>query len=148
HPTLQIEGQTPIAIARALAAPYGIVCQTDQPPGIVLPQLMINLGETGWEVIDRVMRVAALIGYDLPTGDLMFTIAGAGTPPAAGVGIGSNIDRAQVSYSMDQRFSEYEPHILSTQMFSTDIGLNQPAGPSAFDPGVPRFRKRFVVSEQ
>jgi prophage tail gpP-like protein len=51
--------------------------------------------------------------------------------------------------SMDQRYSEYEGHLISTMALGTDAGVNMPGvGEIVRDAEVPRFRKLYVISEQ
>jgi prophage tail gpP-like protein len=49
---------------------------------------------------------------------------------------------------MDQRFSEYEAHILSSDFFSDQAGIQATKVGTARDGGVPRFRRRYIISEQ
>ena len=52
-------------------------------------------------------------------------------------------------FSMDQRYQEYEGHMISTMALGTDAGVNMPGvGEIIRDDEVPRFRKLYVISEQ
>ena len=146
---LQILNGDAISIARQLAKPYNVEIKTSftgpLPP---IPQLNIMLGETAWEIIDRVTRYSELIPYDLPDGSLMFASVGTESM-ASGFTIGQNVESADVMFSMDQRYSQYEGHVISTMALGTDAGPNSPmVGEIVKDEEVPRFRKLYIVSEQ
>lgn len=146
---LQILNGDAISIARKLAKPYGVEIQTTfKGPLPQLPQLNIMLGETAWEIIDRVTRYSELIPYDLPDGSVMFASVGTESM-ASGFSMGANIESADVMFSIDQRYSEYEGHVMSMMALGTDAGVNSPGvGEIVKDEEVPRFRKLYVVSEQ
>jgi prophage tail gpP-like protein len=68
---------------------------------------------------------------------------------ASGFKVGANVEAADVMFSMDQRYSEYEGHLISTMALGTDAGVNMPGvGEVVKDAEVPRFRKLYVISEQ
>ena len=143
----QINGTT-LAIVRKLASAYGINVQSTAGDGVTIPQFNILLGETPWEIIDRITRYSQMIVYDLPDGSIM--LAKVGTDPmASGFSIGDNVESGSVMFSMDGRFSDYEGHLTSVLTFGTEAGVNTPdVGKVVKDDGVPRFRKRYVISEQ
>jgi prophage tail gpP-like protein len=148
HPQTQVRVSTALQIARILAAPYGVTINSLAGDGTSVPQFNLNLGETVWEVIDRLLRISGFVAYDMPDGSVMFARAGTESM-ASGFQVGQNVEAADVTYSMDQRFSDYEGHFLSVMGYVTDPGVNATqVGPVVHDAGVPRFRKRFVVSEQ
>ena len=146
--SMQVKGGTALAIAQAIAKPYGVTITSLAGDGHTIPQFNINLGESCWDVIDRLIRVSGFVAYDLPDGSVVFARAGT-DKMASGFAIGANVEQADISYSLDGRFSEYEGHFLSVITYGVEGPLtNTAAGPIARDAGVPRFRKRFVVSEQ
>lgn len=143
----QINGTT-LAIVEQLAEPYGIHVRTSAGDGVTIPQFNILLGETPWEIIDRITRYSQMLVYDLPDGSIMLAKVGTESM-ASGFSLGDNIEQGDVNFSMDQRFSEYEGHLTSVLTFGTDAGVNTPdVGKVVKDEGVPRFRKRYVISEQ
>lgn len=145
----QVPDAKALQIAQKIAKPYGVTITSLAGDGAEIKQFLINLGETCWDVIDRLLRISGFVAYDMPDGSVMFARAGTESM-SSGFAIGRNVEQADVSYSMDQRFSEYEPFFLSVQMYGTNgKPLTDPhAGPIVKDEGVPRFRKRFIVSEQ
>jgi prophage tail gpP-like protein len=144
----QVLGGSALSIAQKIAAPYDVTIQSVAGPGAQIPQFNINLGETAWEIIDRVTRYSKLIAYDMPDGSVMLAQAGKETM-ASGFTIGQNVEAGSVAFSMDGRYSQYEGHFLSTMALGDDAGVNSPGvGQIVYDNGVPRFRKRYVISEQ
>jgi prophage tail gpP-like protein len=148
HPSFQVKAGTALSIIQAIAQPYGVTIQSMAGNGADVPQFNINLGETCWEIIDRLIRVSGFVAYDMPDGSLM--LARAGTDKmASGFAIGQNIEKAQITYSMGGRFSDYEGHFIAVVTYGVGGQLTDTsAGPIYHDEGVPRFRKRFVISEQ
>ena len=65
-----VDGAT-LDIARKLAAPYHVEVQSTAGDGITVPQFNINLGETVWEIIDRITRYSQMLVYDMPDGSIM-----------------------------------------------------------------------------
>jgi prophage tail gpP-like protein len=147
-PNTQVMAAPALSIATQLAAQYGVEITSLAGAGAFVPQFLINLGETVWEVIERLIRVSGFVAYDMPDGSLVWAQAGSESM-ASGFALGSNIEQADIAYSMDQRFSEYDPFFLSVQTYGTQGNLTDPrAGPAVHDPKVPRKRVRFVISEQ
>ena len=148
NPSFQVKGGTALSIAQAIAKPYDVTIQSMAGDGADVLQFNINMGETCWEIIDRLIRVSGFVAYDMPDGSLM--LARAGTDKmASGFALGQNIEQADISYSMDQRFSDYQGEFLAVVTYGVGGPLtDSSAGPVQHDEGVPRFRKRFVVSEQ
>ena len=147
-PGFQVINGTTLAIAKQLAAPYNITVQSTAGDGVTIPQFNILLGETPWEIIDRITRYSQMLVYDMPDGSIMLAKVGTDSM-ASGFSIGDNAETGDVVFSMDQRFSEYEGHLTSVLTFGTEAGVNTPnVGQVVKDDGVPRFRKRYVISEQ
>lgn len=148
HPSFQMRNTNALAVIQALAAPYNVTIQSMAGPGADVPQLNINVGETAWEIIDRLIRVSGFVAYDMPDGSMMLGQAGTDNM-GSGFQLGQNVEQADIAYTMDQRFSDYQGYFLSTVTYGEGGQLTDPAaGPVHHDQGVPRFRKRFVVSEQ
>ena len=142
----RIMGGSTLSIAQQLAQPYGVPISSTAGDGVHIPYFNINLGETAWEIIDRITRYSQLIAYDLPDGSVQLSQVSTKSM-ASGFRQGDNVEQAAVAFSMDQRFSVYEGFLLSTQAYLVD---QQGFAPTAIvrDKGVPRFRKRIVISEQ
>ena len=134
NPTFQVKNATALSLVQQLAQPYGVTINgsgtaADQTQ---IPIYAINLGETIWEIIDRILRFCQLIADDLPDGSVQLAQAGSAAM-ASGFAQGQNVEQATVVYSMDQRFSIYEAHILSSTFFNDQQGLTATAGGTATD---------------
>lgn len=97
---------TAFTLVQKLASVYGIEVTTDVDDFKTVPQFTINWGESSQEIIDRVCRWAGVLYYDLPDGNLFLTRVSTKTA-ASGIEQGVNIQQADYSVSVDQRFSEY-----------------------------------------
>jgi prophage tail gpP-like protein len=147
-PGFQMMGGTALSIAQALAKPYGVTISSIAGPGATIPQFNVNLGETAWEIIDRITRFSQLVAYDMPDGSVVMAQAGSETM-ASGFSQGQNVEHADTTFTMDERYSDYEGHLFSSMVFGNDTGPNAPTlGQRVKDPGVPRFRLRYIISEQ
>ncbi len=140
-------------LAQELASPYGITVSS--LTGTNVPVAAIGGGpltfsailtETPYEIIERVARYAGVLAYDGTDGNLILANVGTSTM-ANGFQQGLNVEAADVSYSMDQRFQEYLPALMSSNMFGQQ-GIGGVTYAPAYDKGVPRFRELIVVSEQ
>ena len=146
-PAFQYRGSA-VAIARELARQYDVTVGSIAGDGVVIPQQNINLGETPWELIDRIAKVSKFVVYDMPDGSVRFAQAGR-EEMASGFEMPGNVEAAAVTYSMNDRFSQYEAHLLSTMVYANEFGVNAtPVGGLVEDQGVSRFRKRYIISEQ
>lgn len=148
-PGMQILNGDVLSISRKLAEPYHVTINTNvSGPFEALPQFNINLGETVWDIIDRITRYSEMLVYDMPDGSIMFAKVGTESMKS-GFKLGDNVETADVMMSMDQRYQEYEGHVISNMALGTDAGVNMPqVGEIVRDNDVPRFRKLYVISEQ
>lgn len=136
----QISGTNALGIAQKLAQPYGIdvAISPDVSPGTPIPQLNLILGETAWEVIERVCRYQALLAYELADGSLLLNQVGT-YAHSSGFALGENVQSASVRYSMSQRYSDYVSFITSVEQFG-DLG------PGTVDPNqIARIRDNTVT---
>lgn len=144
-PNGQISGTSAVDVATKLAAHYGIDVHCDVTGLPAIPQFNLFLGESAYEIIERVSRYSALLVYDEPDGSLR--LAQAETVQAAGgFAQGVNVQAASVEYSMDQRFSVYTSFVQSVQTYG-DVGMGGIVLAKATDAGVPRLRERYVIAE-
>lgn len=146
-PNNVIENATPLQIAQKLASPYGIAVGTDVTDLQNVPQFSLNWGESSQEVIDRMMRWAALLYYDLPDGSLWLTRVGT-RKAASGVAVGRNIQAAGYDRSCDARYSEYTgismPATAVTEISPGD-GYASVTLATATDPEISGKRYRNMV---
>ncbi|GCE89693.1 bacteriophage tail protein GpP Mu-like [Komagataeibacter diospyri] len=134
-------------IIRPLAATFGIdvTVQGDISLKGAVPQFNINLGETPWDIIDRVSRWAGILCYEGADGNIVLSRVGQHAM-ASGVVEGVNLEDADATFSMDGRFSDYIAFVQSVDQFS-QIGTQGDVG-HVQDTTVPRYRPRAIISEQ
>lgn len=144
-PNGQISGSSALEIAQKLAEPYGISVNTDADVGDAIPQFNLILGETAYEIIERICRYRGLLVYEQPDGSLFLTQVGT-AEAASGFSEGANVERASASYSMDRRFSEYQALLQSMEAIS-DAGDGGNLLATVTDPGVKRHRRMIIITE-
>lgn len=141
----QISGSSILGIAQKLAAPYGISVSSAVSGLPPIPQFNMMIGETAWEIIERVARFSQVLAYDLPDGSLYLSQVGT-VQAASGFVQGQNVERAQVEGSMDQRFSVYKAFIQSMSVLD-DLGDGGNLLATVTDPNCTRHRMRVIISE-
>jgi prophage tail gpP-like protein len=144
----QITGANVLEVAQKLAGYFNIkVAAGVSNLGPTIPQFNLTLGETPWQIIERLCRFAQLIAYEQPDGSLLLTQAGA-TTAASDFVQGLNILEADVTFAQDQCFGEYDCFLMSTETLS-DVGEGGNQIGSATDPNVDpkRNRKRYIIAE-
>lgn len=131
-------------IAIALSRPFGIAVKA-LSPGILHPQVCLNVGESPYQVIDRLCKLAQLLCYEDADGDLV--IAPLSTDEVAGgFALGVNVERASYTRDMSQRFSEYRVYLVGTGLF-TDAGQQPLAEYAVVDDMMPRYRPKALIAE-
>lgn len=136
-----------LQIAKNLAAPYGIDVNlaAGANQGDPVEQTIVMAGDPPYDIIERVCRYRALLVYDQPDGSLL--LSGIGTTKAAsGFTEGINVASAAAMYAMDGRFSDYEALYQGLDTF-LDIGDGGNLIAHVTDAGVPRYRRRVIISE-
>ena len=148
----QYAASTVPGLLSAIAAPFGITVDvTDWAASSVsqVPQFSINLGETPFEIIDRVARWAGCLAYEGADGNLVVATAGS-TRAASGFVQGTNVMSMSGTRTIDERFSVYLGSVMSVdniqQVRSAVSGNFFDA--TVYDAGVTRFRPKVIVSEQ
>lgn len=141
----QISGADAVGIAKKLAGVYGINVQCDVQGLPVIPQFNLMLGESAFEIIERIARYSALLAYDLPTGDLQLSQVGT-VRAASGFVEGQNVLDAAVEYSADQRYSSYQVFLQAVDVL-TDLGDGGNLVYTINDPNVQRHRGLILIAE-
>lgn len=144
-PNSQITGSSVLTIAQDLAKPYGIAVSANSDVGGPIPQFNIMLGDSAFEIIERISRYRGLLAHDTPDGNLVLERVST-TPPTSAIVQGINVLAASITYAMDQRFSEYDVFLQSMDVLS-DLGQGGNQIGKAFDPNVKRNRKRYIIAE-
>ena len=98
---MQLTTGTMVVVAQALADPFGITVSSNhtiplKTPDGKVPQFTVNLGETPFELIDRIARGAGVLAYEDAGGNLVLNDAGT-TRHASGFVQGVNIEAASVN---------------------------------------------------
>ncbi len=144
-PNSAVGSCTPMSLAQSLAKPFGISVSGDaETPQ--LPQINIALGETPAEIIARVARYAVRLVYDDVDGNLVLAKVGTARH-ASGFAEGVNCQSWNVTYSSDDRYSEYISVLFSMQTMQ-ELGNSGNLLGIAKDPGVSTYRPLIIVSEQ
>lgn len=139
----QIQGNSVLDIARKLAAPYGLEVTALTAPGDPIPLYQLNIGETAFEIIEKLCRYRQLLAYDDTDGNLLLSAVGT-VAAASGFQEGVNVERAEVALSAHQRYSRYESYSMSLQSLN-DLGdVDYTNSPPVIDDGVKRHRVRKV----
>ncbi|MBN3852013.1 hypothetical protein G3N59_01345 [Paraburkholderia sp. Ac-20340] len=148
-PNGQISGTSALDVATKLAAHYGISVSCDISDLVSIPQFNVFIGETPFEIIERVSRYSQLLVYDQPDGSLKLARAQSGTDgtrATGGIVQGANVQAASVLFSSTERFSNYTCFAQSVLSF-TDAGIGANMVATVSDPNVKRVRERYIVAE-
>lgn len=133
---------TAFDMATKLAKPYGISVVTDVDDLKRLPVVMVNIGETAFEIIDRVCKLSGALAYEQTDGTLLITRVGDGHA-GSGFEQGRNVQEASFVRSMDQRFSDYTVVYPGNALLG-DTGSAVLSTYSYQDRTVTRFRQKYV----
>jgi len=155
---LQFVSQPLLTIAQQLCAVYGVkvALAPGSNQGDPIAQLNIMVGESIYEVLERLCRFRGLLLYDQPDGSLLLASGGTqdgasaspiGTATAAsGFQEGKNVLTATAVYGMDGRFSDYDA-VRQSLDTCQDVGDAGNLIVRVEDPSVTRFRYRAIVAE-
>ncbi|MEG3347600.1 phage baseplate assembly protein [Novacetimonas sp. GS1] len=153
--TFQMTSTNALAIAQKVAQRSGIsVVSLNGAGDTDILAFSVILTETAYEVIERVSRLAGVLFYDQPDGNIC--MSGVGTRRAAsGFTMGQNIERMQAVRSLGGRYSKVTAVCMGTVSLFTDPNVDAlesqmgvlTVGVDATDPGVPRTRNMFVPVE-
>lgn len=163
----QISGTSALDIATKLAQPYGITVTGIGSVGgsigavagagvgdggasvgtalAIIPQFNLMIGETAYDIIERVCRASQLLCFEDAKGNLVLAQAG-GQTHASGVAQGQNLQEGHAEYSLAERYSEYDCWLQSMETLG-DLGNNDNIVSTARDPGVTRNRKHFIICD-
>lgn len=94
-------------IAAALAAPYGIRVLSEVDTGRPIAEHQVDVGETVFESIDRMMRIRHVLSTDNEKGDLVFIDVGSAGRSDTPIKLGVNILEGDAPLDYKGVFSEY-----------------------------------------
>jgi prophage tail gpP-like protein len=141
----QISNSSALGIAQKLAAVYGITAKSSVADLPIIPQFNLMLGETAYEVIERISRYSALLAYDMPDGSLLLSRLSS-TQAAGGFTEGQNVQEASIEFAMDQRYSNYQAFLQSVNVLS-DLGDGGNLLANVADPNCTRHRQIDLIAE-
>lgn len=104
-------------IASALAAPYGVRVISETDTGKAIPEHQVQIGESVFESIDRMMRQRHVLSTDNERGDLVFIDVGSGGTCITAIELGVNVLEGSTDLDYKGVFSEY---IVKGQRAGTD----------------------------
>jgi prophage tail gpP-like protein len=155
--TPELRGATILAsnaldLAQKLCKPFGITARSAVADlGKPLPAITVALGETGYEIIERVARYTGYLVYEDEFGNLVLDRVGT-QKMASGFTMPGNIEGASSTLAFNQRFSTYVVVWNSVAQYGEINPLaNQRASidDAKFIARFPhRYRPRIIVSEQ
>lgn len=94
-------------IAAAMAAPYGVRVIAEVDTGKVIPEHHVQVGETVFESIDRMMRLRHVLSTDNEKGDLVFIDVGSAGRAGTALELGKNIMSGSTELDYKGVFLEY-----------------------------------------
>lgn len=94
-------------IAAALAAPYGVRVLAEVDTGRPIPSHQVQVGETVFESIDRMMRLRHVLSTDNEKGDLVFIEVGSGGRATTLLEVGKNIQGGDAPLDYSNVYSTY-----------------------------------------
>lgn len=94
-------------IAAALTAPYGVRVIAEVDTGRPIPDHHVQVGETVFESIDRMMRLRHVLSTDNERGDLVFIDVGGAGRAGTALELGKNIRAGCTDLDYKGVFSEY-----------------------------------------
>lgn len=141
----QISASSALGVAQKLCEPYGLSATCLSDPGAAIPTMVLNNGETAFEIIERVCRFSALLAYESPDGNLVLSRVGT-DKAASGFQEGVNVESASITYTADQQFSEYMVVRMSMDVLQ-DAGDAGNIVETVTNPNIKRHRRRIIVAE-
>lgn len=94
-------------IAAALAAPYGVQVYAEVDTGKPIAEHSIQVGETVFESIDRMLRLRHVLSTDTALGQLVFVEVGSGGRASTAIELGVNVMAGDAALDYTGVFSDY-----------------------------------------
>lgn len=94
-------------IAAGLAAPYGVRVIAEIDTGKLIPEHQVQIGETVFESIDRMMRLRHVLSTDNGKGDLVFIDVGSAGMAGTALELGENLLSGSTELDYKGVFSTY-----------------------------------------
>jgi prophage tail gpP-like protein len=134
-------------LAQRLCRPFGLTARSAvEDLGKPIPNFTVAIGETSYEILERIARFAGYLIYEDETGNVVLDRVGT-AKMSSGFVMPGNIEGASSTLAIDGRFSDYTAVWQSVNAYAEINPLgNQRA--TAHDKTMPRYRPRIMVSEQ
>ena len=142
----QWRGKTALALAQALAAPFGVAVAAGVDVGTPLATFALQEGETALEAIDRAARLRGLLVTSDGAGGLLLTRAGVVRADDM-LAFGHNVAEARAAFDVRDRYSVY---MAKGQSAGGDFWHGEAAAhvkAQAMDPQVTRYRPLLLTGE-
>jgi prophage tail gpP-like protein len=94
-------------IAAALAAPYGVRVVAETSTGQPIAEHHVQVGETVFQSIDRMMRLRHVLSTDNERGDLVLIEVGGAGRALTAIELGANVLSASTELDYKEVFSQY-----------------------------------------
>lgn len=150
HQQAQYRANTVDAIARQLAAQYGIAVITEAAVGEPLADHQIQQGESAFESLDRLAKLRQILMTDNAAGDLVLASPGSGGTAASALALGVNVLSASAGFDYTEVYSDYTVKGQHSRMgndedwaANTSAHMSQSLG-AAHDAGIKRRRVLLV----
>lgn len=140
-------GQKLEAIARQIAAPFGIEITVGTDTGRAFDRFALQPGETAWAAIERMMRYRGVIAWSQGDGTIFIG------NPETGALTGQLVQGVNVidAESEDDRSARFSTYVVKGQASGNDNrngrATAQVVGRSA-DPEITRYRPMLIVAEE
>lgn len=150
HKSGQWKGITLDALAAEIAQPYGITVVNETDTGEAFGSVVLEQGETGFELLERLAKQRGVLLTSDALGQLVITRASTQRVSVALV-LGENILAARGRFSWRERASEYI--VKGSASAGGAIWGNQPVqniggrATTVTDPAITRYRPKILVNE-
>lgn len=142
-PVLSYYNKTLYGTAEAMAKVYGIkIVYKSKQQLQVIPRFDVNVGETPYELIEKIARSQNLLVYDDVDGNVVLADVGDGEM-GSGFEYGQNIEAMSIEQNFCQRYSEI--NVFDQTINALGLIDNPPLG-TALDPNI-RHRRLMAFSE-
>ena len=164
-PGQQIVSTSVLSVAQELAGVFGIKVLGASGPTVgipgpdrasrIIPYSVLMLGETAWEVIDRMCKLSGLLAFEQADGSLLLAEGPSAAEDAplvldvAGSGFeeGVNVEAASFTLSDDQRFSVHETYWFSFNPYLEGGDEMNRYINDIVDPAIQRYRPHVIIAE-
>lgn len=149
HEPGEWRGRSVLAIAQAIAEPFGVPVTAAAPVGAPFAVFKAEPGEGAYEAIKRAAAYRALLPISDGQGGLVLTQVGTDRVPAAKLELGVNIASGEAVQTDRERYSLYRLVGQRREVEDdTETGAEEASAiqGEAQDPAITRYRPRVIVS--